>query len=83
MELTEASRLLRHVHATAPEGKKMVYVHLFAIKYADEIRNLSYTRLVDISGIPMAYHIEIWRALNIAEYVELKEEIDFKLDTLE
>ena len=83
MELAEAARLLRHVHATAPEGKKTVYIHLFAIKYADEIRNLSYTRLVDLSGIPTSYHIEIWRALNIAEYVELKEEIDFKLDTLE
>ncbi len=83
MDLAEAARLLRHVHATAPEGKKTVYIHLFAIKYADEIRNLSYTRLVDLSGIPTSYHIEIWRALNIAEYVELKEEIDFKLDTLE
>ena len=83
MDLTEAARLLGHVHATAPEGKKTVYIHLFAIKYADEIRNLSYTRLVDLSGIPTSYHIEIWRALNIAEYVQLKEEIDFNLDTLE
>ena len=83
MDLTEAARLLGHVHATAPEGKKPVYIHLFAIKYADEIRNLSYTRLVDLSGIPTSYHIEIWRALNIAEYVQLKEEIDFNLDTLE
>ena len=83
MDLAEAARLLRHIYSTAPEGKKTVYIHLFAIKYADDIRNLSYTRLVDLSGIPTAYHIEIWRALNIAEYVELKEEIDFKLDTLE
>ena len=77
MELTEAASLLRHVHGNAPEGKKLVYIHLFAIKYADEIRNLSCTRLVDLSGIPTAYHIEIWRALNLAEYVEIKKELDF------
>ena len=77
MDLTEAARLLRHVHANAPEGKKLVYIHLFAIKYADEIRHLSHTRLVDLSGIPTAYHVEIWRALNLAEYVELKQDLDF------
>ena len=77
MELTEAARLLRHAYASAPEGKKLVYIHLFAIKYADEIRNLSYTRLVDLSDIPTACHSEIWRALNLAEYVELKQDIDF------
>ena len=83
MELTEAARLLRHVYTIAPEGKKLVYIHLFAIKYADEIRNLSYTRLVDLSGLPISYNGEIGRALNLAEYVELKQEIDFNLDTLE
>ena len=77
MELAEAASLLRDVHGNAPEGKKLVYIHLFAIKYADEIRNLSCTRLVDLSGIPTAYHIEIWRALNLAEYVEIKKELDF------
>jgi 5-methylcytosine-specific restriction protein B len=83
MELTEAARLLKHVHANAPEGKKLVYIHLFAIKYADEIRNLSCTRMVDLSGIPTASHVELWRALKLAEYVELKEDIDFNLETVQ
>ena len=77
MESAEAARLLGQVHQSAPAGKKLVYIHLFAIKYADEIRNLSCTRLTDLSGIPTAYNMAIWHALNLAEYVELKEDIEF------
>ena len=77
MEMMEAARMLRHVHQNAPQGKKVVYVHLFGIRYADELRDLPCARLIDLADVPTSYYMELWRARNLAEYVEIKEDIEF------
>lgn len=73
MKIEEAARLLRDMYNTAPPGEKAVSIHLFGIKYADEIRSMSPEEVAARAEVPVSYGTEIRKAINLAKYVELKE----------
>ena len=51
-------------------NEKVVSVHLFGIKYADEIRDLSVKDIVVSAELPESYKTEIRKGINLAKYVE-------------
>ena len=57
-----------------PEGDEgeALSAHLFAIKYADQIRDLSAKDIVVGAGLPESYTIEIRNGINLAKYVEVR-----------
>ena len=52
MTVEELAAKLKCVHKNAPEGKKAVRVHLFGIKYAAELADISIKELATLAGIP-------------------------------
>ena len=72
MEITKASELLRLSYAEAPEKGKATSVHLFGIRYADEIDGMPLGEVAEGAGIPKSYGTEIRKGINLARYVDLK-----------
>ena len=58
-------------HDAPPKGKALS-IHLFAIKYADQIRNMSAKDIVVGAELPESYKTEIRKGINLAKYVEVK-----------
>jgi len=54
--------------------EKVVSIHLFAIKYADEIRDMSAKDIVVGAELPESYKTEIRKGINLAKYVEVRQQ---------
>ena len=67
----ELANILSRMYHTAPVGEKTTMIHLFGIKYADEIRacDASVKDIVDLSGIPDTYPTEVSKGVRLARYV--------------
>jgi 5-methylcytosine-specific restriction protein B len=86
MTLDELAGILAEMYANADRGETATMVHLFGIRYADEIcRNggpaaiISRARQLQTeSQIPESYQVEINKGVNLARYViEKQTVIDF------
>ena len=73
MNIDEAAKILRRAYRRAPEGRQATTVHLFGIKYADELASMSLKQLVEKAGIRPAYQVELNKGRNLAQYVDLKD----------
>lgn len=76
MTVTDAAKILKCVYDNAPYGKTAVRIHLFGIKYADELADISSREVVSRAGIPHGYAAEIDKGRNLAEYVVIKPGVD-------
>lgn len=73
MQIDQASKILAEMYADgARSSERSVMVHLFAVKYADQIREMRPKDIVDGAGLPKSYHTEIRKGINLAKYVEVK-----------
>ncbi|GHT78351.1 hypothetical protein FACS1894130_04750 [Spirochaetia bacterium] len=86
MTVPELARALTQMYENAMDGDKATMVHLFGIRYADEIRRagcnandiIQQAQLTDGSYMPESYKTEISKGINLAEYVvDKKSLIDF------
>lgn len=75
MTTAEAADILKCVYDNAPEGEKALRVHLFGIKYAAELANLSIKEVATLAGIP-GYAAEINKGRNLAGYVDIKPGVE-------
>jgi 5-methylcytosine-specific restriction protein B len=66
------TRLLYEAWSEAPEGSVVLRIHLFGIKYAEDLRGMSLALLVDEAKVPGPYATEIRKAMRLSEYVTLK-----------
>ena len=73
MDVAEAAETLRKMYREAAEGEKVVQIHLFGIKYARELQELSLRDVVSQAGLSHTYATEINKARNIAKYVILRD----------
>ena len=57
-----------------PKKEATTYIHLFGIKYADEIRKnkLNIAEIIRISGISSTYFAEVNKGIKLKKYVEVK-----------
>jgi hypothetical protein len=73
MTIDQAAKLLAQMYRQgAATNEKAVYIHLFGIKYADELEGMSLPELTDRAGISDTYKTEIRKGMNLAKYVQLK-----------
>ena len=72
MTVGEAAAVLKRMYENAPRGEKSTSLHLFGIKYADDLVGLSVEEVVRKSGIPKSYHVEINKGRRLAKYVQIK-----------
>ena len=73
MGLQELADKLREMYDNAPEGEKVVQIHLFGIIYADALARFSPNAVVQRAGISSSYGAEVHKGRNLAKYVELKK----------
>lgn len=75
MNCSELAGVLSEKYNNAPKGDKVLQIHLFAIKFASEIRacDESTAKISEKAGIGSAYGTEISKGLRLADYVSLED----------
>jgi len=65
---------LNEMYAGAASGEAAVMVHLFGVKYANEIKaaDTSPSRLAKLSILPDSYGVEINKGVNLSRFVSVK-----------
>lgn len=61
--------ILKNMYENAPRKEMVTSIHLFGIRYADEIKMVGIKSVVDASGIPSTYRTEINKGIKLADYV--------------
>ncbi|AZN97256.1 hypothetical protein EJ066_08115 [Mesorhizobium sp. M9A.F.Ca.ET.002.03.1.2] len=72
MKIEDAAKILAQMYSTAPDKEKAVHVHLFGIRYADELDGMPLQEIAVRAGISKNYGTEIRKGINLARYVALK-----------
>lgn len=74
--MTENSlaEILKEMYEGAIKGEQVAHIHLFGIKYAEEILNNGY-KVIDIikkSGLNTSYATELSKGIKLSKYVCIK-----------
>ena len=71
----ELGRKLADMYVTAGE-KSTAMIHLFGIIYAEQIETAgsNASAIVKAAGLPDSYKTEIRKGMNLAKYVQLRQE---------
>ena len=71
MTLSELGTKLSEMYNNAPKGDAVAMIHLFGIKYANEIKQSNYSKrdIIEQSGISTSYLTELNKGVKLAEYV--------------
>ncbi|AUG55539.1 HTH-like domain-containing protein [Thalassospira marina] len=66
--------VLNEMYEGAASGEAAVMVHLFGIKYANQIKaaDTSPSRLAKLSNVPDSYGVEINKGVNLSKFVSVK-----------
>lgn len=72
MQIEKLGHLLADVVRKAPKGDIAVTIHLFGIRYANEI-GAGATQVAIAAGISEKYGTELRKGMKLAKYVELKQ----------
>lgn len=75
MTLKELGTKLSEMYNNAPKGDAVAMIHLFGIKYANEINQNNYSKkeIIEQSGISTSYLTELTKGVKLAEYVVPKK----------
>ena len=71
MTLNELSIVLRKMYDNAPRGDQVAMIHLFGVKYAEEIRKNDYTpkEILKAADMHESYQVEINKGIKLSKYV--------------
>lgn len=72
MDATQLGKLLKESYENAPKTEKVTMIHLFGIKYHDEIKQSNISQIIEASGIHSTYRTELGKGLKLAKYVKVK-----------
>ena len=69
MTIDEAAAILSRMYRHAQPDEKVVQIHLFGIRHADDIQNMSASEIAIRAGIPRSYGTEISKGRRLAKFV--------------
>ena len=71
MTVNELGKTLRAMYTSAEKGEKVAMIHLFGVKYAQEIREAGAAAkdIAGAAGIPLSYGTEINKGVGLSRYV--------------
>ncbi|GFE63249.1 HTH-like domain-containing protein [Litoreibacter roseus] len=69
----EFGQILKANYNSASAGMVATTIHLFGIRYANSLSELSIRDICKIAGIPVSYVTEINKGIRLANHVSLKE----------
>lgn len=58
---------------SAGDGNKVAVIHLFGMRYADEIREAGVDAVIEASDLDESYRTELRKGMKLAEYAEFKK----------
>ncbi|WP_133256042.1 HTH-like domain-containing protein [Rhodopseudomonas palustris] len=73
MKASELADELRKAYAASEDGNKVVSIHLFGIRRANELDGQSCKDIAVLAGIPDSYATEIRKGMRLAPYVSVRE----------
>lgn len=65
-------RPLREAYRDAPEGDVMLRIHLFGIRFAEQLEGVNLKELADAAEVPESFATEIRKGMRLADHVTLK-----------
>lgn len=71
-QLDDLARELRTEYDNAPKAQKVVQIHLFGIRRASVLQNVSLSDLLARAGMPDSYKTEVRKGIRLSEHVEVK-----------
>ena len=74
MTVDEAARILREMYdagATRGRGRMTTAIHLFGIRYADDLSRLSIREILVQARLSHTYQTEVNKGIRLAEYVKV------------
>lgn len=74
MTLHDLANILTDMYENAPDNDSVAMIHLFGIKYANEIRGVySAAEIIKASGLKSSYATELNKGIRLSKYVKLME----------
>jgi hypothetical protein len=73
MTLNELASILKDMYTNARPKEKVTMIHLFAVKYAEQIKKIGVRQIVEQSGIPSTFKTELNKGVRLAKYVNIKQ----------
>jgi len=68
----ELSNILADMYNNALKGESVSMIHMFGIKYADEIKKHGVKEIIERSGLNSSYATEVSKGMKLAKYVVAK-----------
>jgi hypothetical protein len=77
MEASELAQILESMYFDSKDGEAVAMIHLFGIKYRDEIKSCdtSSANIAKLAGISEKYGTEINKGCKLAKYVSIKNSV--------
>lgn len=74
MSLRDLASKLAEMYSDASRGDKTTMIHLFGVKYADELDSMegSLKDLLELAEMPVSYVTELNKGRRLSKYVECK-----------
>ena len=72
MTIDDLAHELKRAYLAAGDNEKVVKIHLFGIKFAQEIDGKPCKEIAIRAGVSESYGTEIRKAVNLAKYVTIK-----------
>ncbi|TLF44824.1 HTH-like domain-containing protein [Maribacter aurantiacus] len=72
MEIKELGQKLNKMYSEAPKGEMVAMIHLFGVKYANEIKKGKFSKyeIAKAANIPVSYAVEINKGVKLSRYVK-------------
>lgn len=70
--LEELGEILADMYSNAQKKEQVTMIHLFGVKYAEDIKKVGIREVIDEAGIHSTYRTELNKAVNLAKYVRPK-----------
>lgn len=71
--LKELGNILDKMYSNAPKKEQVTMIHLFGVKYAEDVQKVGIREVIEQSGIHSTYRTELSKAVKLAKYVHPKE----------
>ncbi len=74
MTKVELGQILKNMYENASKGEAVAMIHLFGIKYSEEIKecNISFKEIAVAAGMNEPYGTEISKGAKLSKYVTVK-----------
>lgn len=72
MQTSELAAVFKGLYHEAAKGNTVVTIHLFGIKYANQLKGHNLKDICTLADVPTSFATEIRKGMRLAEHIILK-----------